>query len=127
MEKNCWRKVERKEAIREAKEFTLCISRKLGKLIAILFGSYARRDFNIWNDIDILVITENLPRNPLERLDLITECLRLYPRVEPIIITIEEFIKKRDRDPAIIEASQKGIMLIDTLGLSGILLKNSDT
>lgn len=75
------------------------------------------------SDIDILVITENLPRNPLERLDLISECLRLYPRVEPIIITIEEFIKKRDRDPAIIEASQKGIMLIDTLGLSGILLK----
>jgi len=38
---------EREEAIREAKEFTLCISRKLGKLIAILFGSYARGDFNV--------------------------------------------------------------------------------
>jgi Nucleotidyltransferase domain. len=111
---------EREKAIEEAKEFALCISRKLGKITAILFGSYARGDFNVWSDIDVLVVAENLPRNPLKRFELVEECLKMYPRVESIIITVEELIKKRGRDPAVTEAIQKGVILIDLLELDKI-------
>jgi len=35
--------------------------------LALVYGSYARGDFNEWSDIDVLLVVEdNLPRNPLE-------------------------------------------------------------
>jgi hypothetical protein len=98
------------------------VSRKLGKVTAFLFGSFARGDFNDWSDIDVLIVAENLPKNPLERLRLVDECLRLFPRVEPIIITVDELARRRDRDPAVKEALQLGIVLVDELELSETFL-----
>ena len=113
---------EREKAFEEAKSFAVCVSRKLGKVTAILFGSFARGDFNDWSDIDVLIVAENLPKNPLERLGLVDECLRLFPRVEPIIITVDEFARRKDRDPAVKEATQLGIVLVDELELSKTFL-----
>lgn len=38
------------------------------KATVILIGSYARGDFNLWSDVDILLISESLSGNPIERL-----------------------------------------------------------
>jgi len=107
----------REKAIREALEFSQCASRRLGRVAAILFGSYARGDFNEWSDIDVLVIAERLPANPLRRLDLVEECLELAPRVEPVVISVEEFHRLRGKNPAVLEALQSGVLLLDQLGL----------
>jgi len=107
----------RERAIQEAREFAICASEKLGEITAVLFGSYARGDFNEWSDIDVLVVAKNLPKNPLQRLSLIDECVRRFPRVEVVIVTIEEFTKMRNKNPAIMEATQKGVTLIDGVGL----------
>jgi predicted nucleotidyltransferase len=107
----------RGETIKEALEFSRCASEKLGRLTAIFFGSYARGDFNEWSDIDVLVIAERLPATPLRRLDLVEECLELAPRVEPVIISVEEFHRLKGRNPALLEALQSGVPLLDQLGL----------
>jgi len=109
----------REGAVQEAREFAKCVSEKLGEVTAILFGSYARGDFNEWSDVDVLVVARDLPRNPLERLDLVRNCLVRFPRVEPVIVTVEEFVRMRGRNPAVVEAVEVGVPLVDDLGLLG--------
>jgi len=107
----------REGAIQEAREFSDCVSEILEEITAILYGSYARGDFNEWSDIDVLIIAKELPQNPLERLNLIDACIKRYPRVEPILITVSEFIRMRHKNLAILEALEKGIKLIDRLNI----------
>ncbi|MEL9998136.1 MAG: nucleotidyltransferase domain-containing protein [Sulfolobales archaeon] len=107
----------REGAIREAREFSNCVSEVLGEITAILYGSYARGDFNEWSDVDVLIIAKELPQNPLERLNLIDVCIRRYPRIEPVLITVKEFIKMRCRNPAILEALERGVKLVDKLNI----------
>lgn len=73
----------RGELIEIAKLFTRCIVEKIPNTTAILYGSVARGDFNVWSDIDLLIVTRDcIPEDPLSRLDAIYSCLRLYPLVE---------------------------------------------
>jgi len=113
----------REEAIRKARIFTECIKNKLGRITAIVFGSYARGDFNIWSDIDILIIADAaLPKNPLKRLDIVEECLLTTGEIEPVILTIGEFMEKlHKRDPAVIEAIERGIIVLDELELRKLI------
>lgn len=83
--------------------------RRLGRITAILYGSYARGDFNEWSDIDVLIVAENLPRSPIERLDLVEDCVKSHPRVEPVLITLEELNKLKNNNPAVIEAFTRGL------------------
>lgn len=119
-----FRKKLREEALKKARIFAECV-RKIGKVTVIVFGSYARGDFNVWSDIDVLVITDAaLPPNPLKRLDMIEECLAIVSEIEPIILTINEFRDRlRKRDPAIIEAIDKGIVILDELKLEELVTR----
>ncbi len=119
-----FRKKLREEALKKARIFAECV-RKIGKVTVIVFGSYARGDFNVWSDIDVLVITDAaLPPNPLKRLDMIEECLATASEIEPIILTINEFRNRlRKRDPAIIEAIDKGIVILDELKLEELVTR----
>ena len=115
------RRRERERALREAKKFADCVAEKLGRITVILYGSYARGDFNEWSDIDVLVVAEeNLPRNPLRRLDLIEDCLKQAPTVEPLLLTIDELERLVEkRNPAVVEALSKGTPLVNGLSLVG--------
>ena len=44
--------------INEVKEFAEEVKKKLGKVTVVLYGSYARGDFNLWRDVDILLISD---------------------------------------------------------------------
>ena len=105
-----------KRALREARVFAECAAERLAPAAVILYGSFARGDFNEWSDIDVLVVTgRRLPRNPLRRLEPIDECLRLSPRVEPLVLTLEELERSLEkRNPAVVEAVERGILLADT-------------
>jgi len=39
---------------------------------AVLVDSYARGDFNLWSDVDVLLISDSFPERPLERLKMLT-------------------------------------------------------
>lgn len=38
--------------------YTLELEKKFGNVTIILFGSYARGDFNLWSDVDIIIISD---------------------------------------------------------------------
>ena len=101
----------REKVITDAKNFIKCISRILKVKDAVLFGSYARRDFNIWSDVDILIIVKNdLPSNPLDRIELVIECLKKYPFIEPITLKDDEYRKlKMKKNPLTIDVERDDI------------------
>ena len=79
------------------------------KITAILIGSYARGDFNLWSDIDILLISD-LKGNPIERLREID----YPPGFQVIPLTPKEFqrlIEKGER--LMVEAKRHGVVLRD--------------
>ncbi len=115
---------EAREALREAKRFAECTVKALGGRVSIvLFGSYARGDFNEWSDIDVLVVTEHvLPAKPHRRLELLEQCLLETPRVEPVILSLDEFkALARKRNPLVQDAALNGVILVDKLGVGKLL------
>ncbi len=119
------RKRLREEAIERARVFAECV-RRLGRVTVVVFGSYARGDFNVWSDIDVLIVTDAaLPSNPLRRLDAIEECLLIANDIEPIILTINEFRDRlRKRDPVVVEAVERGIVVLDELKLEELVAQH---
>ena len=106
---------ERERALSEAVEFAKCVKGKLGRVTVILYGSYARGDFNEWSDIDVLVIAEQLPENPVERLSLVEDCMARVAGVEPLLLTPDMMRKMRGKNLAVREALEKGVVLVDDL------------
>ena len=106
---------ERERALSEAVEFAKCVKGKLGRVTVILYGSYARGDFNEWSDIDVLVIAEQLPENPVERLSLIEDCMARVAGVEPLLLTPDMVQRMRGKNLAVREAFEKGVVLVDDL------------
>jgi predicted nucleotidyltransferase len=73
-------------------------------------GSVARGDFNLWSDVDVVLIVHELPRNGLERLDLFLDA---PARVQVIPYTPVEFQEALLRkDPLATEAVAEGIALV---------------
>jgi predicted nucleotidyltransferase len=111
------RRALRNRAIEVARQFAECASSRLGKIVAVLHGSYARGDFGEWSDVDVLVVVKgSLPKSPLERLDLVEDCLAKAPEIEPVIITLEEFkVLLKKNDPLVVGALKEGVLLIGNL------------
>jgi len=40
-------------------QYSDILEEKLGKTTLILFGSYARGDFNLWSDVDFIIISDH--------------------------------------------------------------------
>ena len=103
------------QALSRTREFAECIKKIFRSIdLVILFGSYARGDFNEWSDIDILIVVrDELPKKPTERIDLVIPCiLAVEVSIEPLIVTREEFERlKRKKNPAIIDAISNGVIL----------------
>lgn len=72
-----------------ARDYLTRLSRRMPVRAAALVGSAARGDFNLWSDIDVVVVSDDLPADPLERpLALSTVA---PPGVQPIGFTEQEF------------------------------------
>ena len=106
------------EALKHAQSVAKCISGKLPNSAVIMIGSYARGDFNKWSDIDLLVVTSSeLPPNPLRRLEVIQECITTNMPIEPVVLTVDELMKRlRKKDPLAVEAVKHGLILYDVIG-----------
>ena len=101
----------RERAIEAARVFAGCVrGLGIGRVSVFVFGSYARGDFNEWSDVDVLVVTDApLPANPFRRLDMVEKCLAEACCVEPVILTVDEFMGRLGKgDPAVVEAVERG-------------------
>jgi len=106
------RRLKREQYIREAQEYAGEVRDRLGEVCAFLIGSVARGDFNLGSDIDIIVISDALPPNPLERSRFLYELAR--PLIEPKGYTAQEFRQLLSRKhPTALAILDEGILLRD--------------
>jgi predicted nucleotidyltransferase len=66
------RRAERERLIGRARAYARALSERLPVQAVVLVGSVARGDFNLWSDIDVLVVTDALPERLPDRLALLS-------------------------------------------------------
>ena len=104
------RTLERKRVINELAEWASALS---FKATAVLVGSYARGDFNLWSDVDVVLVAE-FEGGPVERL----KRLDVPVGVQVIPLTPREFSRLlAKRNPLAVEAVERGVVLRDDFGL----------
>ena len=76
----------------------------------VVFGSVARGDFNVWSDLDVLVVAERLPDRWDDRLKMLW--VDRPPRLSPLAWTPDELRSRyRRRDPIAVEAVERGVVM----------------
>ncbi len=100
------------EVINVLTEYSKTVSSKLGKLTGVLYGSMARGDYNVWSDIDFLVISDRLPKHPLKRLEFLYALTDIPIEVKGY--TKDEFLKMIEkRNPLALDALTEGKVIVD--------------
>jgi uncharacterized protein len=104
---------ERDELIALARTYVERLSSDLTVLAAAVVGSVARGDFNVWSDVDVVVVAESLPTRAPERAQALGRVAP--PRVQPIGFTPAE-VRAADTkgNPLVREAQTVGILLVGT-------------
>ncbi len=111
------RRRERRRRIKVAEEFVKSL--RLHPLTAIVIGSTARGDFNEWSDIDVVIISDRFPENPLKRFELLEDHLR--PGVEPIPLRVKDLLRLIKKKAPVVEDMAEGVFLVDELGIRKLL------
>lgn len=78
--------------------------------MVVLYGSMARKDYTEESDVDILVVGDLIPRDPREAYAILVE--PRYPKVHPIGMNTEVFLKKlREGSAFVLEVLEDGKIL----------------
>ena len=103
-------KLDYERVLEELKKYAERALEKGAKAV-ILIGSLARGDYTAFSDADIIIISDNIPENPVERIeDFIDPTLSID--IEPRVYTIKEYIKMAEEGRRIIDEVLKyGILL----------------
>jgi predicted nucleotidyltransferase len=87
------------------------LARRMPLVAVAVVGSVARGDFNVWSDVDVLVVAEHLPDRAPERAGLLLE--GAPAGVQPVGFTPTELAAAlRARNPLVVEALDAGVVLI---------------
>lgn len=98
----------------EIQAFCKNVIEKLSPRSIILYGSMATGNFGAGSDIDIIVISDNLPENFLERLRELFELNTTMAPIEPLGYMPGEFLKMiMRRHPTALYAVSDGKLLYD--------------
>lgn len=93
-----------------AREFVDGISRSIPVIAAVVVGSVARGDFNVWSDVDVVVVAEGLPYRTPDRGALLAQ--GAPGGVQPVGFTPEEFRSAVEGgNPLAREALERGEVL----------------
>lgn len=81
---------------------------------AAVAGSVARGDFNVWSDVDVVVVAEGLPARQLERSALLL--LDAPPRIQPVGYSRAELEQEwRKGNRLVREAVTSGVTILGEL------------
>jgi hypothetical protein len=108
------RRAERERVIGELREYASRPRARLGRLSMALYGSYERGDFNLWSDVDVIVVSERFRDR-----EFVTRRVELSdapPRLEAICWTPEEATKALGK-PWWREALREKVVIVDDYGL----------
>ncbi len=105
------------EALDKAEITAERLAGRLGMVTVILHGSYARGDFNLWSDIDLIIVSERFEGiRVLDRFDLVSDLLE--PGVEVIPVTPRE-LRVMILKPSWRQALSRGAVIVrDDYGLA---------
>lgn len=99
------------EIFREIDEYKKKVVRVLNPEKIIMFGSFARKDFNEGSDIDLIVICD-WKEDFLDRIGVLLKLNELNLPLEPIGYTEDEIeMMVRDRNPFILEVLKEGVVI----------------
>lgn len=108
--------IEKRKRVREQtiKEASSWAARLPFKVTAMLVGSYARGDFNLWSDVDIVLVSKDFKGGPIERL----KALDTPQGFQVIPLTLNEFKRLLAKGSVLAtEAIKHGVILRDDLKL----------
>ncbi|HXF56600.1 MAG TPA: nucleotidyltransferase domain-containing protein [Actinomycetota bacterium] len=101
----------RAELIELARTYVRSLGQRLPLVAAAVVGSVARGDFNVWSDVDVVVVAESLPERLPERLALLTR--DAPPGVQPVGFTPQEFRWALDkRNPLARAVREEGVVIL---------------
>lgn len=100
------------QLLARAQGFAAGLDPSLGVRAVVVFGSVARGDFNVWSDVDVLVVADQIRGRHLDR------ARALGPgrgAVSPVAWTPEEFrLQLAGNNPIARESVDKGVWLVGT-------------
>ncbi len=98
-------------------EYARLVGSRLGPATVILYGSFARGDFNLWSDVDVIVVSNVFEGvRPLDRYDI----LPAVERIEPVPVTLHEFRQLLSK-PSWRYALRDAVIIVDALGVERVL------
>ena len=104
------RRQQREELIERARVYAAALDDSLAVRAVVVFGSVARGDFNVWSDIDVLVIAKNLPERLFDRFSAVLH--GKFPGISPVAWTPEELqLQRRKRNAIAAEADERGVVV----------------
>jgi hypothetical protein len=110
---------ERERLLELARGYVRRLAARQPVLAAAVVGSVARGDFNVWSDVDVVVVAESLPAGAPERSLLLAK--DAPGGVQPIGFTPQELAEARRRgNPLAEEALTEGVVLVGAELLRGI-------
>jgi len=90
------------------------VAEKLGTYrvrLVVLFGSRARGDYTDESDIDLLIVADDLPKDPREAYDAVRKLI-CDARIHPVCFRTDSFIKRlEDESTFIMEVIEDGKMI----------------
>lgn len=96
--------------IARARAYVATLEGHLDIVGAGVIGSVARGDFNVWSDIDLLVIAVALPVRYLDRASLLA--MAPAPGIQAVAFTPEELVAAlAKRDPRVVELRRDGVLV----------------
>ena len=96
----------------EIQRYVQDVIRAINPKLILLHGSISRGTFGVGSDVDLLIIADNLPKNPNERLKLLYSLDRTRAPLDPKAYTSLEVLKMlRKGHPLIMDALEDGIVL----------------
>jgi uncharacterized protein len=104
------RRRERERLLATAREYVERLSARLPVVAAAVAGSVARGDFNVWSDVDVVVVAEGLPARAPDRGGLLLE--HAPGGIQPVGFTPDEFLAAwKAGNPLIRETVEAGVVL----------------
>ncbi len=99
------RRRERERLLGLAREYVERLYRRLPLVAAAVVGSVARGDFNLWSDVDVVVVADGLPARAPDRGSVLVA--DAPGGVQPIGFTPQEFERAwMKRNPLVREAAE---------------------
>jgi predicted nucleotidyltransferase len=104
--------LDRPERLERARQYLAALG--LRRYRAIVFGSVARGDFTAESDTDLLVVSDELPVDVMERMDVLSKARTIAPELEPVGWRVGDWRRREaNGDPFVAILLKEGVVIVE--------------